>query len=92
VLIWNIWLLFHRHLTDVLKEAIKENKVLSLYQGLATKNLQTFFSQFIYFYGYSFFKQLYLRKSGKKSIGTTANLVVGVAAGCCTVIFTQVSC
>ncbi|KAF3336900.1 peroxisomal adenine nucleotide carrier 1-like protein [Carex littledalei] len=79
----------YRHLTDVLKEAIKENKVLSLYQGLTTKNLQTFISQFIYFYGYSFFKQLYLRKSGKKSIGTTANLVVGVAAGCCTVILTQ---
>lgn len=79
----------YRHLTDVLKEAIKENKVLSLYQGLTTKNLQTFISQFIYFYGYSFFRQLYLRKSGKKSIGTTANLVVGVAAGCCTVVLTQ---
>jgi len=79
----------YRHLTDVLKEAIKEKKVLSLYQGLTTKNLQTFTSQFIYFYGYSFFKQLYLRKSGKKSIGTTANLAVGVAAGCCTVILTQ---
>ncbi|KAJ4772652.1 Peroxisomal carrier protein [Rhynchospora pubera] len=79
----------YRNLTDVLKEAIKENKVLSLYQGLTTKNIQTFISQFIYFYGYSFFKQLYLRKSGKKKIGTTVNLLIGVAAGCCTVILTQ---
>jgi hypothetical protein len=32
-----------------------------------------------------------LEKSGAKSIGTTANLVVAAAAGACTVIVTQVS-
>jgi hypothetical protein len=32
-----------------------------------------------------------LEKSGAKSIGTTANLVVAAAAGACTVIVTQVT-
>ncbi|KAK9288369.1 hypothetical protein L1049_016822 [Liquidambar formosana] len=58
-------------------------------QGLGTKNLQSFISQFVYFYGYSFFKRLYLEKSGSKTIGTKANLIVAAAAGACTVIVTQ---
>ncbi|KAJ3676292.1 hypothetical protein LUZ60_003704 [Juncus effusus] len=79
----------YRKLTDVLEEAIREHRVLSLYQGLGTKNLQSFVAQFIYFYGYSYFKRLYLRKSGAKSVGTAANLIVGAVAGCCTVILTH---
>ncbi|KAA8523837.1 hypothetical protein F0562_010260 [Nyssa sinensis] len=77
------------NISDVLWEAISTHQVLSLYQGLGTKNLQSFISQFVYFYGYSFFKRLYLQKSGSKSIGTKANLIVAAAAGACTVIVTQ---
>ena len=71
-------------------EAISNGQVLSLYQGLETKNLQSFIFQFIYFYGYSFVKKLYLKRSGSKSIGTKANLVLAAAAGACTVVVTQV--
>ncbi|XP_057992695.1 peroxisomal adenine nucleotide carrier 1 isoform X2 [Hevea brasiliensis] len=38
---------------------------------------------------YSFFKRLYLEKSGNKRIGAKANLLVAAAAGACTVIVTQ---
>ncbi|GAB2266548.1 NAD(+) salvage pathway protein [Dionaea muscipula] len=79
----------YRNLTDVLLEAIRDRQVLSLYQGLGTKNLQSFISQFIYFYGYSFLKKLYLKKSGSKSIDTKTNLIVAAAAGACTCIITQ---
>lgn len=84
-------LVYARNLSDVLWEAVSNGQVLSLYQGLGTKNLQSFISQFVYFYGYSFFKRLYLVKSGSKSMGTKANLIVAAAAGACTVIITQVS-
>ncbi|GFP84002.1 peroxisomal adenine nucleotide carrier 1 [Phtheirospermum japonicum] len=79
----------YRNMSDVLWEAISKGQVLSLYQGLGTKNLQSFISQFIYFYGYSFFKRLYLRQSKSKSIGTAANLVIAAAAGACTALATQ---
>ncbi|KAH6808542.1 peroxisomal adenine nucleotide carrier 1 [Perilla frutescens var. frutescens] len=79
----------YRNISDVLCEAISKGQVLSLYQGLGTKNLQSFISQFIYFYGYSFFKRLYLRESKSQSIGTTANLFIAAAAGACTAIATQ---
>ncbi|PIN04473.1 putative mitochondrial carrier protein [Handroanthus impetiginosus] len=79
----------YRNISDVLWEAISTRQVLSLYQGLGTKNFQSFISQFIYFYGYSFLKRLYLKKSGFKSIGTKANLIIAAAAGACTVIVTQ---
>ncbi|KAJ4722400.1 peroxisomal adenine nucleotide carrier 1-like [Melia azedarach] len=79
----------YRNISDVFWEAIATRQVLSLYQGLGTKNLQSFISQFIYFYGYSFFKRLYLEKSGKNTIGTRANLLVAAAAGACTVVLTQ---
>ncbi|XP_042010969.1 peroxisomal adenine nucleotide carrier 1-like isoform X1 [Salvia splendens] len=79
----------YRNISDVLLEAISKGQVLSLYQGLGTKNLQSFISQFIYFYGYSFFKRLYLRESKSKSIGTAANLLIAAAAGACTAIATQ---
>ncbi|KAK6130357.1 hypothetical protein DH2020_035914 [Rehmannia glutinosa] len=79
----------YRNISDVLWEAIAKRQVLSLYQGLGTKNLQSFISQFIYFYGYSFFKRLYLRQSGSKSIGTAANLLIAAAAGACTAITTR---
>ncbi|XVE89694.1 hypothetical protein DITRI_Ditri20bG0016500 [Diplodiscus trichospermus] len=79
----------YRNPSDVLWEAISTRQVFSLYQGLGTKNLQSFISQFIYFYGYSYFKRLYIEKSGSKSIGTKANLILAAAAGACTVIVTQ---
>ncbi|KAJ6737564.1 PEROXISOMAL ADENINE NUCLEOTIDE TRANSPORTER 1 [Salix viminalis] len=79
----------YRKLTDVLWEAISTRQVLSLYQGLGTKNLQSFISQFVYFYGYSYFKRLYLEKSGYKKIGTKANLIIAAAAGACTAVITQ---
>ena len=82
---------FFRNLSDVFWEAIRKRQFLSLYQGLNTKNIQSFVSSFFYFYGYSYFKRLYLEKSGAKSIGTTANLLVAAAAGACTVFVTQVS-
>ncbi|PQQ21668.1 peroxisomal adenine nucleotide carrier 1-like [Prunus yedoensis var. nudiflora] len=43
----------YRNISDVLWEAISTHQVLSLYQGLGTKNFQSFISQFIYFYGYT---------------------------------------
>ncbi|OAY42271.1 peroxisomal adenine nucleotide carrier 1 [Manihot esculenta] len=79
----------YRNLSDVLWEALSNGQFLSLYQGLGTKNLQSFISQFVYFYGYSYFKRLYLEKSGFKKIGTSANLVIAAAAGACTAIVTQ---
>ncbi|CAA3008792.1 peroxisomal adenine nucleotide carrier 1 [Olea europaea subsp. europaea] len=79
----------YRNLSDVLWEAISSNQVLSLYQGLGTKNLQSFIAQFVYFYGYSYFKRLYLQKTGSKSIGTKANLILAAAAGACTAVVTQ---
>ncbi|KAI9185559.1 hypothetical protein LWI28_008381 [Acer negundo] len=79
----------YRNLSDVFWEAISTGQVVSLYQGLGTKNLQSFISQFVYFYGYSYFKRLYTEKSGSKSIGTSANLVIAAAAGACTAIVTQ---
>lgn len=79
----------YRNLSDVLWEAISSHQVLSLYQGLGTKNLQSFVSQFVYFYGYSYFKRLYLEKSGSKSMGTKANLIIAAAAGACTVVVTH---
>lgn len=79
----------YRNLSDVLWEAISSRQVLSLYQGLGTKNLQSFISQFVYFYGYSYFKRMYLLKSGSKRIGTKANLVIAAAAGACTALVTQ---
>ncbi|KAJ8766429.1 hypothetical protein K2173_022488 [Erythroxylum novogranatense] len=79
----------YRKISDVFWEAISSGQILSLYQGLGTKNLQSFISQFIYFYGYSFFKRLYLKKSEEKSIGTRANLIIAATAAACTVIITQ---
>ncbi|XP_047338065.1 peroxisomal adenine nucleotide carrier 1-like [Impatiens glandulifera] len=79
----------YRNVSDVFLEAVSKKQLLSLYQGLGTKNLQSVVFQFIYFYGYSYFKKLYLRTSGKKSIGTKANLLLAAAAGACTVVVTQ---
>ncbi|XP_031103036.1 peroxisomal adenine nucleotide carrier 1-like [Ipomoea triloba] len=79
----------YRNITDVLLEALSTGRVLSLYQGLGTKNLHSFIGQFVYFYGYSYFKRLYLDRSGARSIGTKANLVIAAAAGACTAIVTQ---
>ena len=79
-----------RNLSDVLWEAISTRQIVSLYQGLGTKNLQSFIAQFVYFYGYSCIKRLYLERSGFNSIGTKANLILAAAAGACTAIVTQV--
>lgn len=79
----------YKKLSDVLLEAISTGRVLSLYQGLGTKNLQSFIAQFVYFYGYSYFKKLYQVKYDSKSIGTKANLLLAASAGACTAIITQ---
>ena len=79
-----------RKLSDVLWEAVSTGQVLSLYQGLGTKNLQSFIAQFVYFYAYSYFKRLYQKKYDTKSIGTKANLLLAASAGACTAIITQV--
>lgn len=79
----------YRNFSDVLYEAVSKEQFLSLYQGLGTKNLQSVIAQFVYFYGYSYFKRFYLVKSGVKSIGTTMNLLIAAAAGACTAIVTQ---
>ncbi|EEF45361.1 peroxisomal adenine nucleotide carrier 1 [Ricinus communis] len=79
----------YRNVSDVFWEALSTGRVLSLYQGLGTKNLQSFISSFIYFYEYSLFRRWYLEKTGNKRIGTKANLIVAAAAGACTVIVTQ---
>ncbi|CAJ2630306.1 peroxisomal adenine nucleotide carrier 1-like [Trifolium pratense] len=79
----------YRRISDVLWEAISKRQVLSLYQGLGTKNVQSFISSFIYFYGYSYFKKLYLKTTGNKNIGTTANLIAATMSGVCTILITQ---
>ncbi|XP_013625240.1 PREDICTED: peroxisomal adenine nucleotide carrier 1 [Brassica oleracea var. oleracea] len=79
----------YRHLSDVLWEAVSKRQIMSLYQGLGTKNLQSFVSQFIYFYSYSYFKRVYSQRTGSKSIGTKANLLIAAAAGACTSVLTQ---
>ncbi|RID71144.1 hypothetical protein BRARA_C03099 [Brassica rapa] len=79
----------YRHLSDVLWEAVSKRQIMSLYQGLGTKNLQSFVSQFIYFYSYSYFKRAYSQRTGTKSIGTKANLLIAAAAGACTSVLTQ---
>jgi len=79
----------YRSLLDVLREAITSGNILSLYQGLSTKNLQSVISQFIYFYAYSFFKQWYLKRAKVLKMGTGTNLLVAAAAGTCTAVLTQ---
>eukprot|EP00250_Pteridium_aquilinum_P012458 c20738_g1_i1 orf=216-1205(-) len=79
----------YRSTFDVLREAKSSGQLLALYQGIGTKNFQSFVSQFIYFYSYSFIKNLYLRHSDRKRMGTGANLIVAAAAGACTVVITQ---
>ncbi|KAI5072183.1 hypothetical protein GOP47_0012289 [Adiantum capillus-veneris] len=79
----------YRSSFDVLAEARSSGQLLALYQGIGTKIVQSFVSQFIYFYSYSFIKNLYLQQRNKKRMGTGANLVVAAAAGACTVIITQ---
>ncbi|KAL3634587.1 NAD(+) salvage pathway protein [Castilleja foliolosa] len=49
-----------------------------LWEAISTRQVLSFF-----------LKRLYLRKSGYKSIGTKANLIIAAAAGACTVVATQ---
>lgn len=79
----------YKSLFDVFQESLKSGKILSLYQGLATKNLQSVVSQFIYFYSYSIFKKWYLAKARVSKMGTGTNLLVAAAAGTCTAVLTQ---
>eukprot|EP00250_Pteridium_aquilinum_P024454 c290_g1_i1 orf=234-1226(+) len=79
----------YRSPLDVFKEALQSGQLTSLYQGLGTKNLQSFVSQFIYFYSYSYIRTAYLKRSRKEKMGTGANLIVAAAAGACTAIITQ---
>ncbi|MCO5608299.1 hypothetical protein L7F22_062505 [Adiantum nelumboides] len=79
----------YRSSFDVFNEARSSGQLLALYQGIGTKVVQSFVSQFIYFYSYSFIKNVYLQQSNKRKMGTGANLAVAAAAGACTVIITQ---
>ncbi|XP_045787402.1 peroxisomal adenine nucleotide carrier 1-like isoform X1 [Trifolium pratense] len=79
----------YRKISDVLWEAISKHRVLSLYQGLGTKSLYSLIMPFIYFYAYSYFKKLHLKKNGNKNIGATANLIAATMSGVCTVLITQ---
>ncbi|XP_018456361.2 peroxisomal adenine nucleotide carrier 2 [Raphanus sativus] len=79
----------YRRISDVFWEAISSGNVLSLYQGLGTKNVQSFVSSFIYFYSYSYFKRLHSERIGSKSIGTKANLLIAAASAAFTNILTQ---
>ncbi|KAL5099700.1 hypothetical protein RYX36_004027, partial [Vicia faba] len=79
----------YRRISDDLWEAVSKRQVLSLCQGIGTKNVQTFISSFIYFYGYSYFKKLYFKQTGNKSIGTTENLISATMSGVCTILITN---
>eukprot|EP00850_Spirogloea_muscicola_P014698 SM000107S14064 [mRNA] locus=s107:195411:197237:- [translate_table: standard] len=79
----------YRSMLDVLREAVAAGRLSSLYQGLATKNAQAVAAGFVYFYAYSFIRRQYLLRSGRRTMGTGANLLVAAAAGCCTTIATQ---
>jgi len=80
-----------RNLLDVLREAASCGKLLSLYQGLATKNGHAVLAGFVYFYSYSYIRSKYLMHAQAEKLGTLANLVVAAAAGACTACATQVS-
>ncbi|MFS7935710.1 putative mitochondrial carrier domain superfamily [Helianthus anomalus] len=69
------------NVSDVLWEAVSTGQIVSLYQGLGTKNLQSFIAQFVYFHGYSYFKRLYQVKYSTKSIGTKANFLLVLLPG-----------
>lgn len=75
----------------MLREAVSCGKVLSLYQGLATKNGHAVLAGFVYFYSYSYIRTKYLEHAQAQKLGTLANLVVAAAAGACTACATQVS-
>lgn len=90
-LILKLLTFLNRRISDVFWEAISSGNVLSLYQGLGTKNVQSFVSSFIYFYSYSYFKRLHSERIGSKSIGTTANLLIAAASAAFTNILTQVT-
>lgn len=79
----------YKSLFDVFWESVGQGKILSLYQGLGTKNLQSVISQFIYFYSYSLFKEWYLARAKVLKMGTGPNLLVAAAAGTCTAVLTQ---
>eukprot|EP00271_Cylindrocystis_brebissonii_P005026 TRINITY_DN1697_c0_g5_i1.p1 TRINITY_DN1697_c0_g5~~TRINITY_DN1697_c0_g5_i1.p1 ORF type:complete len:451 (-),score=88.01 TRINITY_DN1697_c0_g5_i1:1392-2744(-) len=79
----------YRSMVDVLREALSEGQLLSLYQGLGTKNTQSVVAGFVYFYCYSYVKSRYLQRSGQQQMGMGANLVVASVAGACTAIVTQ---
>ncbi|CAN0856632.1 Peroxisomal adenine nucleotide carrier 1 [Linum grandiflorum] len=79
----------YRSVADVFWEAVRTKQLLSLYQGLGTKNVQSFVSSFLYFYGYTFFKRLYLEKTGKTSMGPKVNLLIAAAAGAYAVTLTM---
>eukprot|EP00897_Mesotaenium_endlicherianum_P000726 jgi/Mesen1/10654/ME000009S10444 len=79
----------YRSIFDVFREAFAERQLLSLYQGVHTKNFQAVVAGFTYFFSYSFIKQQYLARAQKKSMGTGANLIVAAAAAACTATITQ---
>ncbi|KAF5809376.1 putative mitochondrial carrier domain protein [Helianthus annuus] len=78
------------NVSNVFWEAVSTGQIVSLYQCLGTKNLQSFIAQFVYFHGYSYFKRLYQVKYSTESIGTKANFLLAASVGACTDIITQV--
>ncbi|CAI5507827.1 unnamed protein product [Closterium sp. Naga37s-1] len=79
----------YSNIADVLREAVASGDISSLYAGLATKNMQSVLTGFVYFYAYSFFKTRYLASAHQKNLGLLANLAVAASAGACTAVVTQ---
>ncbi|GJP56286.1 hypothetical protein CLOM_g15354 [Closterium sp. NIES-68] len=79
----------YSNILDVLREAVASGDVSSLYAGLATKNMHSVLTGFVYFYTYSFFKSRYLASAQQKNLGLLANLAVAASAGACTAVVTQ---
>lgn len=79
----------YRNLFDVLHEAVSSGRVLSLYQGLPTKNVHSVLTGFVYFYSYSFIRSRYLAATAADQLGLLANLAVAASAGACTALVAQ---
>eukprot|EP00899_Mesostigma_viride_P023189 jgi/Mesvir1/4054/Mv22182-RA.1 len=76
-------------LFDVLIKILQHEGIFGLFPGLGPKCVHSVFSQFVYFYSYSYLTRRYARSRGIAKITTTANLVLGALAGCVTVLITQ---
>eukprot|EP00854_Cymbomonas_tetramitiformis_P023285 gene23285-28180_t len=73
--------------TKVLVDMARNEGMVALYRGAGFKCVHSISQTFLYFYTYSFLKRQYESRVGKLS--TTANLLIGMAAGAYNVIWTQ---